>query len=128
MVDVFLRVLLYFVCWCSIQDDILRKLCHVIIIIVSVSREMSSLDQCPVTRVSSCGCGSMRRRTASTTCTWTWERRSGETDSSVIERSTSLLLTYGTIYHAISEHVIHYTSSEDSLKLIYSKELFTHEQ
>ena len=47
--------------------------------------------------------------------------------SSVIKRSASLLLTYGTIYHAICEHVIHYTSSKDSLKLIYSKELFTHE-
>ena len=43
--------------------------------------------------------------------------------SSVIERSTSLLLTHGTIYHAICEHVIHYTSSKDSLKLIYSKDL-----
>ncbi|KAK2181667.1 hypothetical protein NP493_386g05052 [Ridgeia piscesae] len=29
-----------------------------------------------LTRASSCGCGSMRRRTASTTCTWTWGRRS----------------------------------------------------
>ena len=47
--------------------------------------------------------------------------------SSVIERSASLLLTYGTIYHATCERVIRYTSSKDSLKLIYSKELFTHE-
>ena len=30
-------------------------------------------------------------------------------------------------FHAICEHVIHYRSSKDSLKLIYSKELFTHE-
>ena len=29
--------------------------------------------------------------------------------------------------HAICEHVIHYTSSKDSLKLIYSEELFTRE-
>ena len=37
--------------------------------------------------------------------------------SSVNECSVSLLHTYGTIYHAVCEHLIQYTSSKDSLKL-----------
>ena len=32
---------------------------------------------------------------------------------------------YGTIYHATCEHLIHYTSSKDSLKRVYSRAFYS---
>ena len=46
--------------------------------------------------------------------------------STVIERSASLLPPYGMISHAICENVTQYTGLKDSLRLTYSKELFSH--
>ena len=43
------------------------------------------------------------------------------TYGTIYHYNNNMFLTYGTIYHAIYKHVIHYTSSKDSLKRFYSK-------
>jgi len=43
----------------------------------------------------------------------------------VTEPSASLLLPYGMISHPLCENVTQYNSLKDSIKLSYSKELFT---
>ena len=47
--------------------------------------------------------------------------------NTVIQRSSSLLLTYRMIFHPMCENVTQYTILEDSLNITYAKELFPHE-